>query len=61
MGVFMLLMVLTFAVLFSFTSFMEMEMQGFKRNSFIFLLWLYGVYRAYRLFVLLKNFKKHAA
>ncbi len=55
----MLLVVFTVAGVFSFTSFMELEMQGAKRTSFIVLLWLYGAYRSYRLYVLLRNPKNN--
>ncbi len=61
MAVAMLLVVFAIASLFSFTSFMGADMQGNKRVSFIVLLWLYGVYRSYRLYVLLKGFKNNAA
>jgi len=61
MAVTMLLVVFAIASLFSFTSFMGTEMQGNKRVSFIVLLWLYGVYRSYRLYVLLKSFKNNEA
>lgn len=56
---FMLVVVLSVAALFTFTGFMEAEMQGGKRITFIVLLWLYGIYRTYRLYVLQKNIKNN--
>jgi len=55
----MLVVVFTIAGVFTFTSFMVTEMQGGKRVSFIVLLWLYGAYRTYRLYVLQKSNKNH--
>jgi hypothetical protein len=57
----LLVVVFAIASLFSFTSFMRPEMQGAKRISFIVLLWLYGAYRAYRLYVLSKSIKNKDA
>ncbi len=57
----MLIVVLSIAGLFTFTSFMNNEMQGTKRLVFTLLLWLYGAYRTYRLYILQKNTKNHDA
>jgi len=55
----MLVVVFAIAALFTFSSFMASDMQGTKRLSFIVLLWLYGAYRSYRLYVLIKNLKNN--
>lgn len=57
LAIVLLLVIFSVASAFSFTPFMSEEMHGPKRISFIVLLWLYGSYRSYRLFVLLKGFK----
>jgi hypothetical protein len=57
----MLVVVFAVAALFSFSSFMFSDIQGTKRVAFVVLLWLYGAYRSYRLYVLLKSSKNNEA
>ena len=61
MGYLMLTLVFGGAVLFSFTSFMDQELQGTKRLVFIAVLLFYGCYRAYRLYLTHRQIKSHEA
>lgn len=51
----MVLVVFGSAALFTFSPFLTEEMHGSRRFWFIVILWSYGLYRVYRLYLLQKN------
>jgi hypothetical protein len=59
-GAVMILLVVTGAIAFAFTDFMDERLYGKKRWFFVLLLLSYGIYRAFRLRSILKNSRDEA-
>ena len=51
----MVLVVVGAAALFTFSGFLAEEMSGSRRFWFMVILWCYGIFRVYRLFLLHKQ------
>jgi uncharacterized membrane protein (DUF373 family) len=56
-GIIMIILVISGAVLLTFTDLMSDKLFGTKRTVFIFILIAYGVYRSFRLYHLFKHLK----
>ncbi|MDI1353968.1 MAG: hypothetical protein PSX36_03570 [bacterium] len=58
-GSIMILVVVSGAIAFAFTDFMDDRLYGNKRMFFVFLLLSYAVYRGFRLYSALKDLKNN--